>query len=475
MSDAQNDMKTVARFFCCPVLVGFLGLALLARGAPAQPAAGTNGPSKGAPLRLAIVSAEPSALPVLDLLTVELSRTPGIQLLERAEIDRVYREQGLSAVNRDYLKLGQVLGANGLVLLTPVAEGTNRFLQARLVAVGPGVVIAYVRAPLPVPEPAQWAQRTARHFEPLLPKLSVLAKDAIPLSIVNLRSAVRSAEAEELERQLTPLAAERLSRERELFVLERQRMELLTSEKELREGSEAAFWNGGYLLDGVVDRDGYSKDTVTVSARLLPPKGGAPIAIEISGSRTNLSEVLNRLTDKVRQGLKLGAQQAAWDPAEEAARYFEEAKWAFKWGMLGEAQSACESSWALGRKTKEVAELRIRIYGAEGTAPDTDWLSTTPTSPAYAPNPALLEPAIHALELYMQGFRTFLNTEPKPDTNWYALGVQLLSSQLLRRFNYFPERCQGHEERLAVLRSLSRDTLGMLRDQKQYAGLAPLV
>ena len=465
-------MKTTAPLRRIAVFLGFIGLAVLANGAPAQPAGGTSGSSKAAPLRLAIVSAEPSALPVLDLLTVELSRAPGIQLLERAEIDRVYREQGLSAVNRDYLKLGQVLGANGLVLLTPVAEGTNRFLQARLIAVGPGVVIAYVRAPLPVPEPAQWAQRTARHFEPLLPKLSVLAKDAIPLSIVNLRSAVRSAEAEELERQLTPLAAERLSREHELFVLERQRMELLTSEKELREGSEAAFWNGGYLVDGVVDRDGYSKETVTVSARLLPPKGGAPVPIEVSGSRTNLSEVLSRLTDKVRQGLKLGAQRAAWDPAEEAARYFEEAKWAFKWGMLGEAQSACESSWALGRQTKEVAALRINIYGAQASL---TYLRSIrhPSFLENTPRTERIKPATRALELYQQAFHAYLERESKPDPEWYLLALRLLGSELLPEFNDHLESCTGHEPELATLRSLCRSTAALLEGCPLYTNLTP--
>jgi len=48
----------------------------------------------------------------------------------------------------------------------------------------------------------------------------------------------------------------------------------------------------------MVDRDGYAKDTVTLSVRLLLPKAGAPIPIEVSGSRTNLSEVLNRLAGK---------------------------------------------------------------------------------------------------------------------------------------------------------------------------------
>ncbi len=52
-----------------------------------------------APVRLAIVPETPEAGAVADLLTAEFSRNVKMHLLERAEIDRVYREQGLSKAN----------------------------------------------------------------------------------------------------------------------------------------------------------------------------------------------------------------------------------------------------------------------------------------------------------------------------------------------------------------------------------------
>ena len=66
------------------------------------------------PVQLAVIAENGEASAVGDLLTAELSKNPRITLLERNEIERVYREQGLSAANRDYLRLGQVLGADGL-------------------------------------------------------------------------------------------------------------------------------------------------------------------------------------------------------------------------------------------------------------------------------------------------------------------------------------------------------------------------
>lgn len=427
------------------------------------------------PARIAIITEAGEFSAVADLLTVELSAKPHLQTLERAQIETVYREQGLSVANRDYVKLGQVLGAEGLLLLGATAEGTNKFVSVRLVAVKPGVVIGNVRTPWPVPDAAEWARWVANHFTPLLPKLGVSAKDAIPISVVNVRSAVRTTEAEELERQLTALIIERLTRERELFVLERRRMDLLTEEKELKDVSESAFWNGRYLLDGIIDRDGYAKDRLTLNARLASPKADRPVVIELEGARTNLSEVINRLAEKVREGLALKATGTAWDPADEADAYFEEAKWALKWRMLKEAQAASEASWALGRRSKETSELRIRSYREATVCPINNTAFSDPTGNAYAPEVDQLAPAIHALELYLEGFGAFLANDDKPDTNWHALALETLSStaELLRKFYYHPEARVGRDDALQDLRQLARDTVLAVENQPCYRPLSP--
>jgi hypothetical protein len=248
--------------------------------------------------KLALIAESADASTALDVLTAQLSGNPKLQLLERNEIEKVYREQGLSAGNRDYfLKLGQILGADGLLLLETVTEGTNQFLNVRLIAVKPGVVLIAEKFSWPVTDLTGWSSAFANHLNPLLPKLTVLVNDAIPISVVNLRSAVQSADALETERQLKLLTIHRLSQERQLFVLERQKMQLLTEEKDLKL-DDSAFWNGSYLLEGVVDQNGYSKETITINARLAPPKGGAPLQFEASGSRTNLTEVINQLATK---------------------------------------------------------------------------------------------------------------------------------------------------------------------------------
>ena len=433
------------------------------------------------PFRLAIVAEDKSLASAAELLTVTFSTNTQIALLERVQIDRVLAEQSLSAANgRDALKLGQLLGADGLLLLEIVREGTNQFLTSRLLAVKPGVVVDAARVSWPVPDLMQWSGWMGMRLDHLFPKLGVLEKDAIPISVVNLRSALRSREAEELERQLTLLTIERLSRERQMFVLERRQMQLLSAEKELKGMDESAFWNGSYLLEGTVDRDGFNPETLTVSARLVPPKGGAPVDIETSGSRTNLAEVISRLTAKVMEGLKL-APLAPWDPADEARLFFEEARWALNWKMIPEAQAAAESAWALGKHDMDCASVRVKAYveqvppGMENLQSATIWTSSGPRAVLnptdlgrllaghsleldQAPAPIGIDRALRALGLYYEFSRTLPPDEPKAASPWYRLGIEALiaGSHVLQHFYAVPQSQKPVADKLAELRALAR-------------------
>ncbi len=127
----------------------------------------------------------------------------------------------------------------------------------RLIDERPGVVQATENFSSPMKKTPHLATATATHLNPFLPKLRVLVKDAIPLSVVNLRSALTSKEAAESEQQLKLLTIQRLSREPQFFVLERQKMQLLGDEKALNGINDSAFWSGSYLLEGIVDQNGY--------------------------------------------------------------------------------------------------------------------------------------------------------------------------------------------------------------------------
>src|SRR5581483_10330262 len=178
---------------------------------------------------------------------------------------------------------------------------------------------------------------------------------------VNFRSAIQSGQEAETEQQLKLLTIERLSREQRFFVLERQKMDLLGEEKELK-ADDSAFWDGSYLLDATVDRDGYDEKVVTIDGRLTPAKGGAALAFRVSGDRSNAVEVINALVMKVAELLKVSPTVGEWNAADEAEQYYKEAQWALRWNLYREAQEASESAWALGKQDLECELVRIKSY-----------------------------------------------------------------------------------------------------------------
>lgn len=456
--------------------------------------AGTN----ASPARLGIIVEGAAAATAADLLTAELSKREDLQLLERSEIERVYREQALSLQNKDYLKLGQVLGADGLLLLQPGKDGTNQCMSVRLIAVKPGVILEALRSDWPVTDLSQWTVWLVRHFEPLFPKLGVLARDALPISVVNLRSSVQSQEQQELERRLTTLTIERLTRERDLFVLERRRMDALGEEKQLAGTSDSAFWNGSYLLEGVLDRDGYNKDTMTLNARLVP-KSGPPVDLALSGPRRNPAGLVEQLTKKILEALHRQITAVEWNPAEEAQKYYEEAGWALKWGLYREAQAAAESAWALGKQDLDCALVRVRAYMPEAwrnidpycrvshtfetVKDESDFLERLTNKYAgrllfeqtghtvdYAiitniPSALAFARVLQVLELYVQELPRLNSADGGTRRDWCDVGASILTvtGEWLRDFYLMPAARRGQEQRLAEARQMAAQIAGRLR------------
>jgi len=415
--------------------------------------AGTN----EAPVKLAIVSESPETASAADVLTAEFSKNDKVQLLERAEIEKVYREQGLSAGNKDYLKLGQVLGADGLLALQSVTEGKNRYISVQLVAVRPGVILEDERFGQSAQNATGWADDIIHHLDPLLPKLNVLSQDAIPLSVVNFHAGVRTAAAAELEKQMFFLTVERLALEKRLFVLERKRMQSLSEEKELAHSETEAFWNGKYLLDGALDRDGFDPDHVTIHARLIPP-GGSPVLIEASGSRTNCAEAVNQLVEKVLTAMKLDSKPVPWNTADEADKFFKEAQWNLAWGDFPQARQSAAAAWALGKHDVDAITLRVRTFMPP---PDSGVIYFPPRE---KPAPEKINDALHALQLYQMFSQNLPPDEPKLDSDWYKLGLDNLTiaTRVLQQFNWSPEFYTSVSDKLGELRAAARSVAELL-------------
>ncbi len=224
-------------------------------------------------------------------------------------------------------------------------------LAARLIAVKPGVVLAEHRFPFPLVQADDWAKTYPLQIQRLLPKLAVKLEEAVPISLLNLRSSVSTSDSLALKEELTSLLQFRLTHEPAIFILERRRMEQLQEEKQLMGAEPEPFWNSAYVLDGTINRDVVSRESVSIHARLTS-KHGAPVNLEASARRDSLGVVVEELARKILAVIGNSTTSLAWRPEAEAERFAQEALWAWSWNLLRQTAEAADASWALGRHTR---------------------------------------------------------------------------------------------------------------------------
>ena len=418
--------------------------------------------------RLAILADE-GAQPTADLLTAQLSGNKELTLVERTELDKVLRESNLSTRGnlQCALSVAELVHANGIVVLETHKIQDKVVLSVRLVASAPGVIIA---AGIFGGTPSVSADAIASRFQPLWAKLSVPKGDAIALSLLNLRCALKGSEA--LETQLTFLLAHQLMQQPELFVLERSRMDDLLFEK----AKEEAFWNGSHIVDGRIESAPEGKIKVTVFLR--PSGNQPPQTMEALGDREHLAKIADELASHIVANVIKQPATPEWKEVDESAEYLKEAKWAFDAQLYSVARSSVESAWALGNREPELYRLRILIYSALAfpSSPKVRWPDPTGYSRDtidVTQSDAPLRAAFQALG-YFHDYRELHFPKTKnPDDGEDTLGstALLAASRVLR--NYY-ERGLMTEESLPDLRRKARETANVLfecttnRNQKPY-------
>ncbi|MFA6545986.1 MAG: hypothetical protein WCS99_16320 [Limisphaerales bacterium] len=443
-------------------------------GAAARQATATGSTVATRNARLALVPLVEALRPMSDLLTASFSALPQVTLLERAEIERVIREQSLAAtLGRDPLKLGQLLGADGVLLLETNSVGEGVMTGARLVAVGPGVVLGEWLTPFPVADTSGWSARVTADAMPQLRKLAVPRAQATPISVLGLRMVVNAPDAGALQQGLSRVLAHRLTQEPELFVLERQRLDRLDVEKELAGTGETPFWSGSHLLDGTIEPDLATQGMLNVRLQLASP-GNVPVTLTDSGARTNLAALANSLAGKVLAALRK-TSTVIWQPEAEAQHFWDEAMWERRWGQWRAAAAAMESAWALGLRGSNHAAFRLESLLGSVEANRLRWLGTRdfPEVLRQPPDPANLDYTERALEAFRSYSRGRGATELAGHRGWLALGTATLevAGRTLAEFYHAPEQRRGMEEKLARLRALTRETLAFLQTQPALGGL----
>jgi hypothetical protein len=389
---------------------------------------------------------------------VSLSKNPGVELLERAALDKIVRERGLAAAQiTNLLAASRILGADGVLFLEATGPKTNQMLRLRLVSAKEGAVLYAIESGAALENLERWAETISTQVGRMLPKIGADRSKVVPITVLNLRSPSASPASELLDRELTSLLLSRLARETNLLLLERRKLLDVAVEKELAASTEQ-FWAGAYLLDGAVNKEGFHADQTTVSVRLVAPNKSIT-EIEASGQRTNLAAIVETVIARTLATLKV-AESVQWDPAREAREHAEEANWALRWKMYPEAQAAADSAWALGMQTRAVAVTRSLAYGRDHAQSDPLFGiggAFNLFSVNYLPLPERTATVVRAIAI----LDDLVTRDPSAiaETNVLAAAVEALdtSGRLLHAYYITAEARDGVEAQLGDWRKLCRN------------------
>jgi len=308
------------------------------------------------PPRIGIISDENTQAHA-DLLMIELQKTR-CELVERDQINKVLNEQAISLAGlsgKDGLRVGQLIKADGLVLITSLTNGSD---LVRMVAVNPGVIIWFAEFQLPKnkkKDVESWAKTVASLMSGYLQKLTVNKNEAMPLSLFRIRPAYSTRQAEQLANDLNRLLQLRLVREPALFVLERENLRCMDEEQRWS-GKDSEFWAGSYVVDGAISHDLTQIKELTFTLSVLPPtlnkKSANTKSIVEKGRADELDALVERATRKLCATLGAAVTTNNWNVAQEGKLF---AQMANRLPDLVQKKVALETAMALGSRDMKTA------------------------------------------------------------------------------------------------------------------------
>ena len=311
------------------------------------------------------------------LLTVELSSSPAVALLERDDLQKVGDEAKMQQMaGNDATALGKLIGADGLLFLDQRPDG----MHVRFTAVNLGYALLDDAAPSAL-EPQQEAKALAHLVEVNASKLRLDPTHAIPISVLNLRAASATSGGAELERNLTLLLESRLAAVPEFVVLERRHAWSLNFEHALVAPGRGVL-QGAYLIDGSIESLTAASGTITIQLRIRSPKSQQPTLPTIEGSTKDLPGLVEKILARILTSVGSGDSTHPGDSLAEAREYLKEGIWAWHANQPRIALEALDSAELLGETAPDLLATRINtlcqlggdVTSLYSTGTGVDWM-----------------------------------------------------------------------------------------------------
>ncbi len=244
------------------------------------------------------------------LVAASLSKLENISLIERADLDRLLKEQAFAAAGltgeAGAVKLGQLLNADAVLWMGDGASAKD--ITLRVIAVRTGLVLGLETTPREnAPEAALALTGRA------LPKLSVLPESTW---LVTLTAGEDVKHFGSPERELERILALRLAHEPGVFVLERRRLETLVEGEKFAAGPAQSLLGGSCQLEIRVRRDTANPALLAASV-VATFRDGSRKSVVASGS--TLAELVEPLVQGVLGLFQITPSERRWNAADDQA------------------------------------------------------------------------------------------------------------------------------------------------------------
>jgi hypothetical protein len=285
------------------------------------------------PARVALIADKTFDLdksPLVSLVEVKLSQKEGIELLERAEIDKLLQEQQLSVAGllqrHNALKAGRLLRVDAFLLISTEPDkdqkqNIDKLLRVRLVETAHGLRLM---DSFETQDSAKFEDTVKRITEKVIaaaPKMMLPHGKLIPVGIIDIHRVQLSERYQWLVRALLEVLSVRLSKELRIIMLEREDLKILHDEKLFTEGKDAEFWNSAILIDGYLQRGGTSEN-IEMKLRLRRASGGKMPIFTVPVEPNEPSVTVEKATNDIIQELLNAPPASSWQPKQEAQEFF---------------------------------------------------------------------------------------------------------------------------------------------------------
>lgn len=409
-----------------------------------------------------------------DLLSAELSKEPGVVLVEREQVRKIFEEQALSMTQAaaEPGRAGAMLGAEGLIILErPTTEGSHKKAPLRVIWAERGIVVHETVIPIVEKDLLGAAGFVFPQIKLAVRKLADLRKAGSSAVAMHLKAVSSDVNGEiELRQGLALLFSQRMGSEPGWVVVDRRNLTEAMFENKLSRSQESpAPVPATHRLTL-----GFSKEGQLLNLRgKLELPGGASHNFLFSGKFEEPALLAELMMKELRGAMGLVEKNPAqaWEPKQEAQALFEWAKQTYQKrlfrGIPGrEIYEASSAAWALGLREPEVLQLRA-IGLCDWAWPKTGWVGggSNASIGDLKEDRGAVERMLSALELARQSWAFPSQRDPIFMENWVPsqLTIPYWAGEMLRAI-YDDRAEEMFADELPTLRKAIREAVDAIPD-----------